>query len=146
MGACCAGENRASSFNEAMNRNGIKGMRVILTVFMVFLPMFSHAGSLFEFDKNLVQINGLNWIQSRYGELTKKELKQETMQVRLNRKGDLEANVFFSYKAENANGILFVCARVDENGKLLNIQKNIEARKPFNLGYVPNSPGCWGKL
>ena len=120
-------------------------MNRILFLFLSLVTVSVSAGSLYSFEKNIVLMNALNHIQTRYSDLAKSELKPRPLQTALDKSGRLVVSAIFSYKAENEFGLLFVCAKVDENGNLLNIKRDINARKGIAGFPLPESPGCWGK-
>ena len=120
-------------------------MSRILIIILIIFSCPSFAGSLYTFDKNTVLLNALNHIYLRYSDLAKLELKPRSVQPALDKAGKLVVTATLSYPANNEFGLLYVCAKVDENGKLVNIQRDVSARKgPANI-LIPETPGCWGK-
>ena len=117
-------------------------------ILVLILSLFSNSalsGSLYSFDNNVVIINALNHIHSRYSSLAKVELVPLPLRSSINRTGQLEVTTFFSYKADNEFGLLYTCVKVDENGTLLNLGRDILARKGIGNFPLPSKSGCWGK-
>ncbi|MCY0967124.1 hypothetical protein [Parathalassolituus penaei] len=120
-------------------------MNRILTLIIILFSCSTFAGSLYSFDKNTVLLNALDHIYLRYSDLAKLELKPQSVQPSLDKAGKLVVTVTLSYPANNEFGLLYVCAKVNENGKLVNIQRDVSARNgPANF-LMPETPGCWGK-
>ncbi|WP_339075293.1 hypothetical protein [Teredinibacter turnerae] len=120
-------------------------MNRMLFLLLGLVATCASAGSLYSFEKDSVLINALNHIQARYSDLAKLELKPRPLQTSIDKSGHLVVSAIFSYEADNEFGLLFVCAKVDENGGLLKIKRDINARKGIANFPVPESPGCWGK-
>lgn len=117
-------------------------------ILIVILSLFScgtFAGTLYTFDKNTVLFSAINHIYLRYSDLAKLELKPRYVEPALDKSGKLVVTVTLSYPADNEFGLLYVCAKIDENGTLVNIQRDISARKGVASILLPETPGCWGK-
>ena len=119
--------------------------RALITILLLVLPSVSYCGNLFTFDKNKVQMVGLQWIQSRYPDLAKITLTALPLQVGMSKDGKLLSTIKFSYEAKNEYGISYACATVDENASLVYLGRDIGAYKaPSPFGLLPETPGCWG--
>ena len=117
-------------------------------VFILILSLLSSsvfAGSLYSFDKDAVLFQALSHIQLRYSDLAKFELKPIRLQPSIDKSGRLVVAATFSYPANNEFGLLYVCSKVDENGGLKNIKRDIGARKGIAGFPLPETQGCWGK-
>jgi len=115
--------------------------RVLLIAGMV-LSQSLWAGELFSFDKTAVIFSALQHIKLRYSDLAKVELSPYRY-VDLNEKdGKLFVSVFFSYKADNTFGVLYTCVKLNENGELIKIQRDIKPNKGIFDGPMPNYAVC----
>ena len=90
-------------------------------------------------------MNALGHIQIRYSDLAKMELSPRPLSPHLDKSGRLVVDAFFSYKVDGMDEPVFVCSKVDENGKLVNIGRDIKARKTLNKFYMPDASRCWGQ-
>jgi hypothetical protein len=117
-------------------------MKSTIFLILLFFSNFTFSGNLYTFDKNLVLMTSLSHIHLRYKELANIELTPDAINPYINTKGKLVVDVFFSYKAKTELGLLYVCSKLDENGDLLNIRRDIGARKVMNLMIAPDTSGC----
>lgn len=117
-------------------------IKFVVSVFLCCLCTKVFGGSLYTFDKNLVQINALSWIQSRAGDLAQAGLKTDRIWTKLDKSGNLIATVYFTYKTENKYGFNYVCVKINGNGELLGFDQDIKIYKgKFNY-YKPDHPFC----
>ncbi|WP_299599703.1 hypothetical protein [uncultured Microbulbifer sp.] len=115
---------------------------------LIFLNTFScsvFSGTLYSFDEAKVRERALQHIHRKYSEFVDIELTSKPLQPVFDKKGHMFVSAIFSYKATNELGVLYVCAKVDENGELVNIEKEIPGRRSLKNFVLPKYPGCWGK-
>lgn len=105
---------------------------------------FVNAGSLYTFDKNSTMIAILSHIQLSYPDLAKLGLTPKPLQPSFE-EGKLVVSATFGYPAQNELGVLYACAKVNENGELINIQRDIPPVEGIANFPRPESFGCWGK-
>jgi hypothetical protein len=143
--ASCAGLAH-SSLACACGRYGYY-MKIQIFLILTILPFCANSGSLFSFDRHDVLLSALSQIEKHYPELAKKGLKPRPYPLKpeLNKEKKLVVSATFSYEDLNEFGLLFVCAKVDENGELIDIQRDIKAKIGFFNSPVPATHGCWGK-
>lgn len=119
-------------------------MKIILLI-VTLLSVHAWSGSLYTFEKNIVVLNALTHIHSRYSDLAKLELESRSLNTNIGKNGKLFATLVFTYREKDDSELLFVCAKVGENGELINIERDIKARKGVAGILIPEKPGCWGK-
>ena len=122
-------------------------MKIKMFLTLLILSCCANSGSLFSFDRHNVLSSALNHIQKHYPELARKGLKPRPYPLKpeFNKEKHLVVTATFSYKDSNEFGLLFVCAKIDENGELVDIQRDIKAKKGYFDLPVPVTNGCWGK-
>jgi hypothetical protein len=118
-------------------------LKIALAIIIAMLSNLSYAGSLFSFDKNIVQMAGLQYIQSKYQDLAQSTLTAFQVQT-IVMNGKLLAIVNFSYKSDNESGTAYTCAIVDENSNLIAIARDIPAAFSQLPGAGPDYFGCVG--
>ncbi|WP_413663470.1 hypothetical protein ACG1BZ_20705 [Microbulbifer sp. CNSA002] len=120
-------------------------MKRLIPLILLFISFPSYSGKLFTFNKDDVVFNVLSHIQLRHSDLAKVELMPGKVQARINNEGDMEAYLFFRYKAKNELGVLFVCGKVNEDGELLAISRDLEGRRGVANFVFPKAMGCYEK-
>ena len=101
-----------------------------------------YGGSLYTFDKDTVQINALNWIQSRESDFAQAKLKTDRVRTNIDKSGSLITTVYFTYKTDDEHGFNYVCAKINENGELIGFERDIGVYKSKFKSYRPNHPFC----
>ena len=120
-------------------------MKAYVIFFMIFYSAYVSAGSLYTFDENPIKTTALNWIKAHYKEFKGVKLKHKYSITSIDKQRKLVVSVFFSYVDDNIHGLSYTCAKVDEYGSLLNVNKDIEATKHLGIELAPNVSVCWGK-
>lgn len=118
-------------------------MKKLLVVATIALSQSLFAGDLFSFDKTAVIFNALQHIKLKYSDLGKLELSPYRHIDVSEVDGNLFATVYFSYKADSPE-ILYTCVKVDENGKLIRIQRDIKPKKGLFDHPMPDWATCMG--
>lgn len=117
-------------------------MKIFLFSLIFLLAQSASAEKLFSFDKNAVIFNTLNHIKLRYSDLAKMELSPHNNLIFTEKDGELFVGVFFSYKADSKLGMKYVCVKVDKNGKLIQIRRDIEPKKVLFDRLLPDYAYC----
>jgi hypothetical protein len=118
-------------------------MKKLLSVAIIAASQPLFAGELFSFDKTAVIFSSLQHIKLKYSDLGQLELSPYRQLQVSEVNGNLFATVYFSYKA-NGSEILYACVKVDENGKLIKMQRDIEPKKGLFDHPMPNWNSCTG--
>ena len=101
------------------------------------------AGELFSFDKTAVILSALQHIQLKHSDLGQLELSPYRQIGVSEVDGKLFSAVHFSYEADSS-GVLYVCVKVDENGKLIKMQRDIKPKKGLFDRPMPDWNACMG--
>ncbi|HSC68904.1 MAG TPA: hypothetical protein VLC79_14500 [Cellvibrio sp.] len=117
-------------------------MNKVLLIAGIVLSQSLWAGELFSFDKTAVIFSALQQIKLRYSDLAKLELSPHR-HINVNEQdGKLFATVFFSYKGDSPLGVLYTCVKINENGELLKIQRDIKPKKGLFDHPMPDWATC----
>jgi hypothetical protein len=117
-------------------------MNKLIFLAVLLFSSIAQSGSLYTFDESEIVMSTLSHVQKRYSDLSQVELKPEQVRPQINKSGKLIISSFFSYKAANEFGLLYVCVNINENGELLNIKRDIGARKSMNMFVLPEEQWC----
>jgi hypothetical protein len=110
-------------------------MNKLIFLAVLLFSSIAQSGSLYTFDESEI-------VMSTLSHLSQVELKPEQVRPQINKSGKLIISSFFSYKAANEFGLLYVCVNINENGELLNIKRDIGARKSMNMFVLPEEQWC----
>jgi len=116
---------------------------LILLLLLLLGSLRVNAGTLYSVDYNEVLFSALGHIKLRHSDLGKMELKPRPLRPNFDNNGKLFITATFSYKADNELGVLFVCVKVDENGNLVDIDRDIKPKEGIAKIPMPEYPGCW---
>lgn len=118
-------------------------IKKLLVVAIIGASQSLFAGELFSFDKTAVIFNALQHIKLKYSDLGQLNLSPHR-QINVSEvDGKLFAAVHFSYEADSS-GVLYVCVKVDENGKLIKMQRDIKPKKGLFDRPMPDWNACTG--
>ena len=122
-------------------------MKYIVGFLLLITSFKNYAGSLYKLDYHDALVASQSKIQAYFPVLAKTELRFLYMKPEFFGKNkELLVKAFYSYKADNKFGVLFVCSKIDENGNLVNIEKDIEPKKGFYNSGVPVKNECTGRI
>lgn len=117
-------------------------MKKFLFSLIILLAQSASAEKLFSFDKNAVIFNTLSHIKLRYSDLARMELSPHSNLSISEKDGELFVSVFFSYKTDSKLGMKYVCVKVDKNGELIKVQRDIEPKKVLFDHLLPDYSYC----
>jgi hypothetical protein len=118
-------------------------MKKLLLIAIIGASQSLFAGELFSFDKTAVILSALQHIKLKHSDLGQLQLFPHRQIDVTEADGKLFAAVHFSYE-EDSSGVLYTCVKVDENGKLIKMQRDIKPKKGLFDHPMPDWNACTG--